>query len=111
MSETSESVLAHLAGTSPDERTEIAIRTRADSPVTFLSVRQQAWGNGIGWFTQATVDIPATSLSELKAALCLVPGALRRTSLLDLQSHVESESAPTVIPFPGLRVRNDHNQE
>ncbi|MDZ4833878.1 MAG: hypothetical protein SGJ27_08870 [Candidatus Melainabacteria bacterium] len=102
MTPNSEHVLAHLEGNSQDERTEIAVRVSADSHNPVISIRQQAWGNGIGWFTQATVELPASSLTALKLALCLAPATLQRISFLPNANPSEAEEPPTVIPFPGL---------
>ncbi len=102
MSEDSENVLAHLEGSSQDERFEIAVRPRADSLSPVVSIKQQAWGTGIGWFTQSAVELPPSSLIALKRALCLAPAAIRQTAFTTNSNLPESEEAPTVIPFPGL---------
>jgi hypothetical protein len=101
-------VLAHLDGIAPGERIEIAVRVSANSHTPVITIRHQAWGNGIGWFTQASVKVPTASLAELKRALCLVPGVVQRRVFYQAD-HSESEETLPVIPFPGLRDRNEHN--
>ncbi len=102
MSEATENVLAHLDGIAPGERIEIAVRVSADSHTPVITIRQQGWGNGVGWFTQASVDVSTASLTELKRTLCLVPGVVRRRDPRPHATPLESDEAISVIPFPGL---------
>lgn len=62
-----EVVLSTLAGTTDQERLLVVLCNR--SGVSRLELRQQSFGDGIGWFTQSTVSLEPSQVAELRTAL------------------------------------------
>jgi len=61
-----ESILAVLPNTRDDERTVVVLCHRVDS---WVELRQQSFGAGVGWFTQSTVKLDPQQVAGLKNAL------------------------------------------
>jgi hypothetical protein len=74
---TQETVLATLPSQSERERIEIVL-CQGPHKATCLQLRQQSWGDGIGWFTQSSVQLEPDQVAALKAALG--PAAVRNPS-------------------------------
>ncbi len=64
----SEVVLSTISGTSEHERLLVVLCNRAGE-VSCLELRQQSFGDGIGWFTQSTVALEPSQVAELRTAL------------------------------------------
>jgi hypothetical protein len=62
-----EVMLAEIPGTNENER--LAVVHRHDGSGSRIELRQQTWGEGIGWFTQTTLPLAPQQLAELRAAL------------------------------------------
>jgi len=68
-----ETTLAILAGSSETERVVlILVMTTAGS---LVELRQQSWGEGVGWFTQSSVQLEPAQVAELKQRLGAASGA------------------------------------
>lgn len=94
-----ETVISVLPGDTENERLQIVLSASDKEPK--LSIRQQTFGSGIGWYTQSTVTLSLSQLSGLQLSLCAAKslGAPRHAF-----SQVESGSdddRPVLIPFPG----------
>ncbi|MCA9268438.1 MAG: hypothetical protein KDA41_08200 [Planctomycetales bacterium] len=63
-----EAVLAILPGSTPQQRLAVVHRNH---PVTgsTIELRQQSWGEGIGWFTQTSVPVETHQLAGLRQSL------------------------------------------
>jgi hypothetical protein len=63
-----ETVLSTIDGTSDDERLQV---TLCHDPVkgSRLELRQQSWGDGVGWFTQSKIELQPHQLGDLRSAL------------------------------------------
>lgn len=59
-----ETTLATIPASNPKERLELVLCGHGG-----LELRQQSWGEGVGWFTQSTTQIEASQLNALRAAL------------------------------------------
>jgi hypothetical protein len=68
MQSTCEIILATLLGVGDDERLEIAL-CQVPGEGSQLELRQQTWGEGIGWFTQGRVRLDPQQVGELRAVL------------------------------------------
>ena len=62
-----EVILAEIPGSSENER--LAVVHRHDASGSRIELRQQSWGEGIGWFTQTSLPLAPEQLAELRAAL------------------------------------------
>jgi hypothetical protein len=62
-----EVVLSSIAGATDTERLLVVLCNRAGE--SRLELRQQSFGEGIGWFTQSTVALEPSQVAELRAAL------------------------------------------
>lgn len=97
-------VLAHLEGDSPDQRVELALLTNAEGSNVVL--RQQSWAAGLGWFTQTSIVLSPSQVTQLQSALGRKQHAL--TGLVPAHGAVETQSQdPVIIPFPGPRSGRD----
>jgi hypothetical protein len=68
MATPAEVILATLAGAADDQRLEIAL-CHVPGEGSRLEMRQQSWGEGIGWFTQSRVELEPHQVAELRAVL------------------------------------------
>ncbi len=79
-----ETLLAELPGS--DELHRVIVVHRADRTGTQIEMRQQSWGEGVGWFTQSSIALDPHQFSQLRQLGGLVPqrraAALPRTSTL-----------------------------
>lgn len=66
-SQPTEVMLAEIPGSSENER--LAVVHRHDATGSRIELRQQTWGEGIGWFTQTTLPLAPQQLADLRAAL------------------------------------------
>jgi len=62
-----ETTLAILAGSSETERVLLVLTDGNSSSV--VEMRQQSWGEGVGWFTQSHVQLEPQQVAELKRTL------------------------------------------
>lgn len=83
MSLQSEVVLTSIAGSTENERLLVVIL-----PGTGLELRQQTWGEGIGWFTQNSVPLYPHQLGELRATLGGSAVSSPRRNSFDTPSHL-----------------------
>jgi len=60
-------VLSTIAGTTDKERLLVVLCKRSGE--SRLELRQQSFGDGIGWFTQSTVALEPSQVAELRTAL------------------------------------------
>lgn len=62
-----ETILATLPGETPRDQLLVVLMTSAGEP-SRISMRQQSWGEGIGWYTQNTIDLGTHQVAGLRAA-------------------------------------------
>ncbi len=62
----SDVVLATIPGGSDQDRLQVVLSHDLDGRST-ISLRQQSWGGGVGWFTQASLDLTPDQLRQLRA--------------------------------------------
>ena len=60
-------LLAEIPGTDDDSRLAVFLTNRDGDSV--MSLCQQSWAEGIGWFSQSSVEIDPTQLGMLRQAL------------------------------------------
>lgn len=88
-----EVTLAVIPGSVDGER--LLVAHRHDSRGSRIELRQQTWGEGIGWFTQNSVPLEPQQLAQLRATL----GATETSSAR------RSAFAPSARPAPShLRI-------
>ena len=68
MNQAREVVLSTLSGTTDKERLLVVLCNRLGEP-SRLELRQQSFGDGIGWFTQSTIALEPSQVAELRTAL------------------------------------------
>lgn len=83
----SETFLANLPAAADDERLVVYLVRGADGS-SKLSLRQQNWAEGIGWYDQKTLDLEPAQLRMLRSLGAPVAQAPR------------SSDAPATLPFP-----------
>ena len=62
-----EVVLSTIAGAADTERLQVVLCNQAGE--SRLELRQQSFGDGIGWFTQSTIALEPSQVAELRTAL------------------------------------------
>ena len=62
-----EVILAEIPGSNAEERLLIVHRNFAGE--SRIELRQQTWGEGIGWFTQNTMRLEPQQVAQLRATL------------------------------------------
>ena len=67
MNSLQEIVLSTISGNSETERLLVVLCNQAGD--SRLELRQQSFGEGIGWFTQSTVVLEPAQVAELRTAL------------------------------------------
>jgi hypothetical protein len=72
----SELILATIPGAREDEQLEVAL-CQIPGEGSKLELRQQTWGEGIGWFTQSRVRLEPSQVGELRGVLGLTGGRHR----------------------------------
>ena len=63
-----ETIVATLSGQTEDDRLVVVLCQHANGG-NALELRQQSWGEGVGWFTQSTVEMSPHQVAELRNAL------------------------------------------
>ena len=63
-----ETLLATLPGETPREQVLVVLMTASGEP-SRVCLRQQSWGEGIGWYTQNTIDLGTQQVAGLRSAL------------------------------------------
>jgi hypothetical protein len=63
----SEVVLSTIAGSTEGDRLLLVLLNTAEG--SHVELRQQSYGEGIGWFNQATIRLEASQVAELRNAL------------------------------------------
>lgn len=63
-----ETVLATLPSSSDRERL-VVVLSHAPDGSTQLELRQQSWGDGLGWFTQSSVQLEPEQVAGLRQSL------------------------------------------
>ncbi len=93
----SEIVLTALPATSEKERVLVVLLQQPGEP-SRVELRQQSFGEGIGWFTQSTVHLEPSQLADLRNALGFNAPAPRRAKLPREFSKVAPQSwQPRVV--------------
>ncbi len=64
-----ETVLATLPGTSDRERVLVVMCQAAAG--SHVEIRQQSWGEGLGWYTQSSVQLEPQQVAGMRQALGL----------------------------------------
>lgn len=62
-----ETILNVIPGSAPDERLLIVLRS--DGGPNICELRQQSWGEGVGWYTQSNIQIGLDQVGPLRQAL------------------------------------------
>lgn len=62
-----EAILSTIPGSNDRERMLVVVARREQG--TRLILRQQSWGDGVGWYTQKSVEVEPQQLNSLRAAL------------------------------------------
>lgn len=81
-------LLTILPAANPDERLAVYL-IREEDGASKLSLRQQNWAQGIGWYDQKTMDLDPEQFRQLRSVGAPVASKRR----------VAAE-APATIPFP-----------
>lgn len=68
MKDRQEVVLAVLEGTLARERT-LLVHCHVADGISLIELRQQSWGDGVGWFTQSSVQLEPDQVAQLRSAL------------------------------------------
>ena len=68
MKPATEVVLSTIPGSTATDRLQVVLRNGLGEP-SRLELRQQSYGDGIGWFTQSTVALEPGQVAELRTAL------------------------------------------
>ena len=86
-----EALLAVIPGSCDNEQLLVVHRHSADGR-SRIELRQQTWGEGVGWFTQSSVPIEPEQLAALRGAL---GGKARPQTIFKDRPHlrVHAESA------------------
>lgn len=85
-----QTVVATLPSTSDHERIELVL-CHQPGQAARLQLRQQSWGDGVGWFTQSSIELEPEQVAGLKLAL----GPVGRTG---------RSTTPAVKAAPVLRL-------
>jgi hypothetical protein len=93
-----ESVRAIIDGPSETERL-ILVWCHAPGQGSRLELRQQSWGEGIGWFTQQSIPLAPEQVAELRYALngSASPSACRCPSGNSAHSPNSSAERPLLV--------------
>lgn len=63
-----ETTLATLPSDRDNERLLVVLCQESDQG-SYLELRQQSWGEGVGWFTQSSVRVEPEQVAQLRGAL------------------------------------------
>jgi len=75
MRHTEETLLATLPGST--ERERVLVVHIHGSETSRMELRQQSWGEGVGWFTQSSVELAPQQVGQLRLALGSAPARVR----------------------------------
>lgn len=91
-------VLANIGSVRENERLQLVLHHHEDGSST-ISLLQQSWTEGVGWFTQSDVEMQPEQVAALRQALG--SGQLgRRSARLTTEWHNASEcDSPATLPF------------
>jgi hypothetical protein len=64
-----EITLSVLPGASEHERVVMVLCHHASSPASYVELRQQSFGAGLGWFNQSTIRLEPEQVADLRRAL------------------------------------------
>lgn len=93
---TSEILLNTLAGESARSRVQVVL-VQEEGAASRIELRQQSFGEGVGWFTQGTVALEPGQVAGLR-------GVLGTTGARQSQLPVAYRQAPRVAAESQLRV-------
>lgn len=91
MQRNTETVLAILPGENDGEQLAIVLRMTVDG--SRIELRQQSWGEGVGWFSQTSVQLNPEQVAGLRNTLGLAPSRQPRTA------RPASQFEPQVLRF------------
>jgi len=81
MTHLTETTLTSLPSAAPNERI-LVVLVQLPGEGSRVEMRQQSYGDGIGWFTQSTIHLEPGQIAALKNALGqAAPGAMASTRL------------------------------
>jgi len=83
-------VLATIAGSEPHQRLQVALVQGVDGRLV-IDLRDQHYGEGIGWFDQRTLALDPRQFRQLQAVLGLKSSTLAASE----------DEPPATLPFPG----------
>lgn len=89
-----ESLLATLPGSSEADRLVVYLVREPDGS-SKLSLRQQSWAEGIGWYDQKTLDLEPEQFRLLRSLGAPLP-----------RTRPAPADAPATLAFPGARVES-----
>ncbi len=92
-------VLATIDSAHDDERLQLVLTREADGS-SVISLQQQSWGEGIGWFTQSAVEMQPEQVAALRMSLGNNGLCCKPARPLGAASHRSSEEeTPATLPF------------
>ncbi|MDP6444929.1 MAG: hypothetical protein QF805_14125 [Pirellulaceae bacterium] len=65
--EPQEAILQQLPGATTDQR--LLVLHVQDGKTTRIELRQQSWGEGVGWYTQSSVSLEPAQWSALRGGV------------------------------------------
>jgi hypothetical protein len=106
----SEVVLATLPAASDDERLQVVL-TRQPDGSSAISLIQQSWAEGVGWFTQHALKLAPEQVRQLRSVLGAgsIAAISRRAGSLATEATTwddDPSQRPFAIPFPGRRAES-----
>jgi hypothetical protein len=87
-----ECLIATLPSCHEDERLAVVL-VQSDQGGR-ISLRQQSWAQGIGWYDQKTLEMEPAQLRQLRSVLGMGGGTTARRP--------EPDDQPAILAFPGL---------
>ena len=87
MSDKNEVTLATIDGTTDFERV-LVVLAQFPANGSRIELRQQSWGEGVGWFTQSSVQVDPSQVRQLCTAL----GGVRSSSSSDSKHEFDEHS-------------------
>lgn len=87
-----ECLVATLPSATEDQRLAVFFIRLADGS-SQISLRQQSWAKGLGWYDQKTLEVEPEQLRLLRTVFGMGGGGARRPV---------AEEGPGTLPFPSL---------
>ena len=87
-------VLTTMPGSAPCQRLQVALEQREDGPL-MIELNEQHYAEGIGWFTQRSMQLDPQQWHQLRAVL--------GTGDVPAELDASIAEAPATLPFPGPR--------